>query len=229
MEHSFKMVNLICKKLSKMIPLLQVHRFTVSPAHLLVLFSTFLALSPVAAEVQKTPANNFMSVIKTLSSYGDRSTGTPGFKASADYIKKRLTHLGVGKVGTHLFTVPVLRHEGSHLILPDQHIKISIDPADLNAISPQSLLPEGFEGPLIYVGTGELKNFNGKLIQGSIILMDLDSGKNWLHAANLGAKALIYVDPRITPKAVFEEKVELSPIHFPRFWMPITKVREIFD
>jgi hypothetical protein len=228
MERSFKMINLICKKLDKMIPLLQVHRFTASPAHLLVLFSTFLVLSPVAAEVQKMPANDFMSVIKTLSSYGDRSTGTPGFKATAEYIKKRLTHLGIGKVGTHLFTVPVLRHEGSHLILPDQHIKIPIDPADLNAISPQSILPEGLEGPLIYVGTGELKNFNGKLIQGSIILMDLDSGKNWLHAANLGAKALIYVDPGLTPKAVFEEKVELSPIHFPRFWMPITKVREIF-
>jgi hypothetical protein len=222
------MINQICKKLDKMSPLLLVRRFAASPVHLLVLFSTFLMVSAAVAETQKTATNDFMSVIKTMASYGDRSTGTSGSKAAAEYIKNRLNHLGVGKVGTHPFSIPVLRHGGSHLILPDQNIKIPIDPTRLNAISPQTISPAGLEGPLIYVGSGELKNFNGKLIEGSIILMDLDSGKNWLHAANLGAKALIYVDRGLTTKAVFEEKIELSPIQFPRFWMPIAKVREVF-
>jgi hypothetical protein len=68
------------------------------------------------------------------------------------------------------------------------------------------------EGPVIYVGPGELSDFNGKEVAGTIILMELDSGKNWLNAATLGAKALIYVDRGSTPRTLYEEKIELSPI-----------------
>ena len=58
--------------------------------------------------------------------------------------------------------------------------------------------------------------------------MEIDSGKNWLHAANLGAKALIYVDRGPTGKTFFQDKTELSPIQFPRFWIPFSKARELF-
>jgi hypothetical protein len=58
--------------------------------------------------------------------------------------------------------------------------------------------------------------------------MEFDSGKNWLNAANLGAKALIYVDRGITPKTFFEEKTELTPIQFPRFHIPLDQARELF-
>ena len=58
--------------------------------------------------------------------------------------------------------------------------------------------------------------------------MELDSGKNWLYAADLGAKALIYLDRGNSTKILFEEKFELSPIQFPRFWMPLDRVQELF-
>ena len=39
-----------------------------------------------------------------------------------------------------------------------------------------------------------VSELNGKVIQGAIILMELESGKSWLKVADLGARALIYVD-----------------------------------
>jgi hypothetical protein len=69
---------------------------------------------------------------------------------------------------------------------------------------------------------------NGKQIADSIILMELDSGKNWLQAANLGARALIYIGRQDSPRIFFEEKFELSPLQFPRFWISRAKAIEVF-
>jgi hypothetical protein len=44
----------------------------------------------------------------------------------------------------------------------------------------------------------------------------------------LGAKALIYLGRGNSPKIFFEEKFELNPIQFPRFWMPLDQVKALF-
>jgi hypothetical protein len=88
--------------------------------------------------------------------------------------------------------------------------------------------PPGLSGPLVYAGRGELKHLNGKQIAGSIILMELDSGKNWLQAANLGAQALIYIGRRDAPRIFFDDKFELSPLQFPRFWISRAQAMEVF-
>ncbi|MGB5922222.1 MAG: FtsX-like permease family protein, partial [Syntrophobacteria bacterium] len=103
-----------------------------------------------------------------------------------------------------------------------------IKPLRLNALSPQTTPDSGLKGPLYYVGSGQLHNFNGMKVEGSIILMELDSGKNWLNAATLGAKALIYVDRGPTTKWIFEDKHELTSVQFPRFWMPLSQARTLF-
>jgi len=188
----------------------------------------FLLSPPATAGIQDTRSNHFMGVISTLASLGDRSTGTPGWETAAAYIKKALSQIGFDQVGSHRFSVPVCRDGGSTMILPDRGLSLPIQPMRSNIISPEAISPQGIEGPLIYVGPGELKNFNGKEVADAIILMELDSGKNWLHAATLGAKALIYVDRGSTPRTYFEEKMELSPIQFPRFWIALSVVRELF-
>ena len=66
------------------------------------------------------------------------------------------------------------------------------------------------------------------MIEGAVLLMELDSTKNWLRAADLGASALIYVDRGQSTRMDFEEKFELSPVQFPRFWMPVQALREAF-
>jgi hypothetical protein len=202
----------------------------ISTAAILIgcLIWTLLTVSPSAAQTGETTSSDFQEVIRTLASFGDRSTGTPGSRAAANYIKEKLAAYGFDEVESHFFSVPVLQDTKSRLIVLDRDKEYPIQPMHANAITPETIAPPGLEGPLIYVGPGELQHFNGKAVAGSIVLMDLDSGKNWLHAANLGAKALIYVDRGPTAKIFFEEKFELSPIQFPRFWIPYARARECF-
>jgi hypothetical protein len=194
----------------------------------LVLLWVFLLSIPATAGIEMGHSNDFMDIIGTLASFEDRSTGTPGFEKAAAYIKERFFQLGFDSVGSHRFSVPVRRHDGSSLILPNRGLTVAIQPLRSNAISPESIPPPGVGGPLIYGGPGELSDFNGKEVAGSIILMEFESGKNWLNAAMLGAKALIYVDRGSTHRALYEEKKELSPIQFPRFQISLSKARELF-
>ena len=170
----------------------------------------------------------FTDVIGKLSSLTDRSTGTAGNQEAALYIKEKLEQLGYSDLGSYRFSVPVMRNEKSTLILANRNIQIDLHPINGNAVTPQTVAPPGLSGPLIYAGRGELKHLNAKQIADSIILMELDSGKNWLHAANLGASALIYIDRGESPKIFFEEKFELSPLQFPRFWISRAQAKEVF-
>ena len=194
---------------------------------LIILWILSLA-TPALAGTQEMPSNEFVEIIRDLASYEDRSTGTAGCEAAAAYIQRSFFQIGFKQVGSHLFSVPLRHHVKSALFLPEHKISIPIYPTSSNAISPGTIAPEGLEGPFVFVGSGEINNFNGKTIEGAIVLMDLDSGKNWLHAASLGAKALIYVSRDPAPRILFEQKVELTPIQFPRFWIPYSEVRKLF-
>ncbi|MDX1707354.1 MAG: M28 family peptidase, partial [Desulfobacterales bacterium] len=170
----------------------------------------------------------FSDVIRRLAELKDRSTGTAGNEAAALYLKETFEKLGYTDVGSYRFSVPVIQHAQSQLSLPNRKRPIELNPIIGNAVTPQTVASPGFSGPLIYAGRGELVELNGKQIQNSILMMELDSGKNWLNAANLGARALIYIDRGNSTKSLFEEKFELSPLQFPRFWMSLAHAREAF-
>ncbi len=195
---------------------------------LLLLLSPSWFPAAAAAAATSPSSGDLLQTIETLSAFGDRSTGSTGSEAAADFILKQFKALGFKETGTHYFSVPVRVHAKSALTLPFKNRTETLHPFTGNAVSPGTIPPTGLKGPLVYVGRGELKDFNDKPVEGAIILMELDSGKNWLHAANLGARALIYVDRGLTPKMFFEEAFEFSPIHFPRFWMPLEKLRALF-
>ena len=184
---------------------------------LLVLFWMFVVCLPAVADTIETSTNNFEDIIHTLASFGDRSTGTPGNVAAAEFIKKQFDQLGYDRVGSFSFSVPVRQHKESTVFIPDRQLSFPIYPLQANAISSGTIPLQGMEGPLIYVGSGNLHEFNGKAIMGAIVLMELSSGKNWLNAVNLGAKALIYVDRGPTHREFFRDKFELTPVDFPRF------------
>ncbi|WP_419779940.1 FtsX-like permease family protein [Maridesulfovibrio sp.] len=156
--------------------------------------------------------------ITDLSSFGDRSFGSQGAKRAADYIEIKFKELGGFKTGKHLFLAPAMTASDTVFSIHSGK-QLSIRPAKFNAISPPATPLEGLNGPVIYVGKGSLDDFNGLPIKDAIVLMDMESGKNWLNAASLGASALIYIDNGPTQKGFFEEKLELSPLDFPRYYM----------
>jgi hypothetical protein len=195
---------------------------------ILVWLMLLMPAAGVIAATQDDDAAEFKEVIRNLSSFADRSTGTAGNKAAGDYIRAKFAQLGIDIVDVHQFAVPVMEYGLSSLSLPDRGITTPVHPINSNAISPQKIAAPGLSGPLIYAGSGEPDEFAGKTVENAIILMELESGQNWLYAADLGAKALIYVDRGNSPKIFFEEKLELSPIRFPRFWMPVERIKELF-
>jgi len=173
-------------------------------------------------------ADTFLADIRKLSSLGDRSTGSSGNQAAAAYIKDRFSALGIETVGLHKFDAAIIKPKSSTLTIPERGLSIPIRPIRGNAVTPQTIPSPGIKAPLVYVGRGDFHELNGKAIEGSVILMEFESGKNWQYVADLGAKALIYVDRGSSNKIFFEEKFELSPIQFARFWMPFDRVQELF-
>ncbi len=166
--------------------------------------------------------------ITVLSGLGDRSTGTPGARRAADLIQAYFDSLGIGTTGRQAFTLPVKEQGACELLVPGKP-SVSISPTDLNVLSTVAG-GAGVTGPLINAGAGELKDFNGKDVAGAIVLMSLDSGKNWMNAALLGAKAVIYVDAPsgggFMDKGVYLDKQELTPVVFPRFWVEEAAIRQ---
>ncbi len=155
--------------------------------------------------------------IDFFASLGDRSTGSRGNRLAAEFIGKTLAAAEPAEIDTLEFDLPVRQHKGSTLEVDGNRFELT--PLLYNAITPESLGPEGLTGPLIYVGRGNLADFNGREVRGAVVLMDFESGRNWLHAASLGAAAVIYVDHGNGLRSRFLEKEELSPIQLPCFWM----------
>ncbi|MFH1137394.1 MAG: FtsX-like permease family protein [Pseudomonadota bacterium] len=175
---------------------------------------------------QDVDAGDVMSLVRRLSANPDRSMGSEGAREAADYIQEKFSQFP--DAGAHRFSIPILVHEKSELTIPGGPPARPLHPLRYNAISQACTGPEGLEGPVIYTGTGRLEELNGKQVEGSVVLMEIDSGKNWLNVAALGAKALIFLDPGETSKSFFKEKKELTPVEFPMFWMPRQQARELF-
>ncbi len=170
-----------------------------------------------------TEAGEAISHLQAIADSSDRSLGTPGERRAADYVESVFTALPPqlkAVTGRQKFTTPARAFVSAHLGMDGK--KIDIQPLWANALAPESTPPEGLFGTLIYGGRGRLEDFDGRVVAGSIVLMDLESEGNWQHAANLGAKAVIYLDhgDATAARLRFRDKEELTPIDFPRFWLP---------
>lgn len=181
---------------------------------LLLLACLVLAWRPALAGVE--------GHLRALAALPDRALGSAGEAAAASHVHKVFKSLpeSLGAVtGRQEFITPVRAFTSASLAVGG--VELPVRPLYANALAPESLAG-GHEAPLVFVGEGRLEDFDGKKITGSIVLMYLDSGEGWLHAANLGARALVYLDRGgdAAPRLRFRDKQELTPIDFPRFWIP---------
>ncbi|WP_459946436.1 FtsX-like permease family protein [Desulfocastanea catecholica] len=163
--------------------------------------------------------------IETLSSYGSRVTGSPGYEKAAAFIEEKLQGLGLDPQ-SHLYELPIRRFHGATLSFADK--TLALVPLINNAVTPQAT--DGtLSAPLYYVGKGQLQELDGKDVQGSIVLIDFDSGRNWQLLASLGAKAAIFLqDDDSKGRVFYMEKQELTPLQFPCFWMKRDEAVEFF-
>lgn len=156
--------------------------------------------------------------LEALTQTTDRSTGSPGCEAAADYIAQAFERAGLKPVGRQAFFVPVP-------VLDEGRITVGSETYPLFPWAPNMAMlsqtpPSGLEGPLVDVGDGALHRFDGHTIQDALVLMDVSSGENWWFAAQMGAKAVIFLGGAEDSRDDFAVKDIPTPLDFPRFYVP---------
>ncbi len=147
-----------------------------------------------------------------------RVAGTPGGDAARAYVRGQFNAIfGAGNVSEEPFTVTVPVDNGAFVQGPGLARPFALQPLWPNLVRTSTLPVAGVSGPLIYAGRGELSNFRGKSVQGSIVLLDFNCGTDWLNAARLGAKAIIFTAPTETMRGEGESKFIGIPVAVPRF------------
>jgi hypothetical protein len=156
--------------------------------------------------------------VRWMAAQGSRVAGYPGADRAADYIEQQFRALGLQNVRREAFPITVPVDEEAHLHLNGQ--KLRVYPLWPNQVRTSQLPPDGVRGSLIYVRDGQLQQFRGKPVEGSIVLMDFNTGNNWLNAARLGARAIVFIEPETTTRGEAEAKFIGIPLDVPRFWLP---------
>ncbi|MFH2099602.1 MAG: FtsX-like permease family protein, partial [Pseudomonadota bacterium] len=186
-------------------------------AALLALLATACLLAPATGLAAPDPAPEIAALVERFASLGDRSTGTPGCSEAAGFIRERLEALFPGQVEVQRFALPVIRYGEAALSVEGRAKTLVLRPLAGNAMTPQVTGPDGLTGPLVYAGRASLAEMDGLPLPGAVVLMDLDSGRNWVNAVDLGAKALVYLAPENAAKNLYSDKFELTPVAFPRY------------
>lgn len=178
---------------------------------------TILFLLTLTASAPCHAAGDVMSDLTYLSGLGDRSTGSAGCDQAAQYILQSFREVGLTNVDVQKFLLPIPEVENAAIEVAGNTLPLY--PWGPNMVYLSMTPEEGLKGPLVYVRNGALEHFNGRSVDGSIVLMDQESGGNWLNAAMLGARALIFLGNKQSIRKEFKDKDISTPLAFPRFWV----------
>ena len=211
-------------------------------ALLVVLFSSFVtnvgAIEPPLdqdLEIPTTP-HGFNIVIDNVDmdniadhvrffSARSRFSGYPGFFEAADYIASKFEEYGLqpyGEGGSYFeyFDVTTPIDNGAFLTLEDgKEIKAYMLAPNLVNPCPYVSPEEG--DTLVYVGRGEVEDFEGVNITGKFVLMDFASKWHFYLAMASGAKGVVFVpeSPNLVIRPEAEQKEILMPVFFPRLYV----------
>ncbi len=192
------------------------HRILFRIFFVTIIIAVFSHVSIVYAE---EPLQRIQELLHDMTALESRVTGLPGADEAASYIHNKFNEMGLDSVIVQEFPVVIPVNEGSKLEVISSNEGFEIYPLWPNDVRTPSLSPEGFEGRLVYVHSGQLSDFNGLDVNGAIVLMDFNSGDNWLNAGLLGAKAVIFIEPSETNRIQAEAKFVSLPLDLPRFWL----------
>lgn len=158
--------------------------------------------------------------IRYMAGLGSRVIGYPGEKAAAEFIAEQFREAGIPIVEFEPFHGASPVDEGASIRLLSTGERFPVYSLWPNLVRTSTLPREGVEAPIYYVGKGAFEDFNGKIIEGSFVLMDFNTGTNWLNAAELGARGVFFIEPEWTVRGQAEEKFLQNPSDVPRFYVP---------
>ena len=158
--------------------------------------------------------------IRKMAAFGSRVIGYAGGDSAAAFIAQEFRDAGLQFVEYESFIGASPIDEGASIRLLSSGETLTVYCMWPNLVRTPTLPREGVEGQLHYVGQGEFRDFNGKVIENNFVLMDFNTGTNWLNAAELGARAVYFIEPDWTVRDQAEEKFLQTPVDVPRFYIP---------
>ena len=159
------------------------------------------------------------SLVERFASLETRVTGYGGAGRAAEIILAELKRSGIRDVQVQPFQVSVPIVDSAELRCPSRDVTVPLHPLWPNLARTSQTPPAGVAGPLVYVGKGADHELAGKRIQGALLVMDWDSGTEWLAAGEFGAAAVIF---RAGPGAsgyTARSKFLTVPANIPRFYV----------
>ncbi len=184
------------------------------------------APSAQAAPVDAAVVTRLNADIAALTQFPSRAPGTAGNTQAAAYVEKRMREIGLAvSSDSYNVTAPVTTNGHSTLTLNGQ--SLTVFPIYPNGVVPSSVPTGGLSAPLIYARGGQPSDFNGLTVKGAIVALDFNSGMNWITAADLGARAVVFLEPQATEansaptsRGEAERKFAAVSAEMPRFYAP---------
>ena len=179
--------------------------------------------TPASSAVSSPPADpatqaRMQADISALSAFPSRVPGTTGNLAAADYVLKRFNQIGLQQVRADEYFVTTPVTQGGRATLDVGGRQLNVAPVYPNQVIASTTPKNGISSPLVYAGMGQPADFNGQKVDGSIVALDFNSGMNWITAADLGAKAIVFLAPQNTDRGQAERKFAFLPVELPRFY-----------
>ncbi|MGC8935452.1 MAG: M28 family peptidase [Thermoproteota archaeon] len=158
--------------------------------------------------------------VNFFSSLGSRVTGYPGSYLAAGYIYEVFSKLGLRPTVQNFSVVSPIDGNDSVVVTVGKS-RYSFKAYSLwpNLVQTCKTPESGISGKLIYVGKGTYQELNDKVINNSIVLMDFNSGDNWVNVAALGAKGIIFIESKESNYAEARSKFLLTPVYVPRLYI----------
>jgi hypothetical protein len=179
------------------------------------------ALAGLNGVLSSIDYTRIMKHVEYLSNIGSRVTGYLGHYKATEYIAEEFKGYGF-EVELQPYKVLVPLDKGSYVrvLTDDKNFTIPAYAVWPNYVQTSFVPPEKpVRGKLVYVGEGGLEDFDGKDVKGRIVVMDFNSGGNWVNAAKLGAAAVVFLEPYNSDLREAREKFLNTPIHFPRLYV----------
>ncbi len=155
--------------------------------------------------------------VSYFSSLGSRVLGYPGCDAAARYIINYFNRTLGLKVLLNEYVTAVPIDEGSSIIVPSLNTSI-----EAYALWPRGGVQEqvgNVAGQLYYIRNGEWEDIEGIDLSNAIVVMEFNSGKNWLRAVSLGAKGVVFLGTDATDKFEALAKGTSVPLNVPLLYV----------
>ncbi len=159
------------------------------------------------------------ATLTRFASLPSRIPGYPGSETAAQYVRARFEAIGLERVAVDTFQVTVPVDKGGVLLVEDSGERLTIHSLWPNQVRTSTTPPEGIRGLLIDGGHGSLAEFDGKVVDGSVVLMGFGCGKAYLNARALGAAAILFYDDGYVSRQQALDKFLEVPVNIPRFWL----------